>query len=451
MSAASTVPGAAQGTRAELARAIAWLLLLPLVLVGPSLLPGQRFLPLAPVLFEPLASEQPAAAEDARFGANFLASDALFPMLTDAREMREDLRRGELPLWSPTTALGAPLFAQTMFGALYPVHWLAFVLEPDVALGWIALVDLALAGLGLFLFVRRLGVSFGAALVGAAVFQTAGFASANLHDAMKVEAGLWLPWILLALERLARGERRALAWLSACVALAFFAGFAPIAVFVVAAAFVFALARARSAESAVPFVARACLGLALGLALAAIQLLPAADAYAQSTRAERQDPVHAGDGVALAASLTLIAPELFGRADEAVFAPANAAVWWLARPGERELAANANLLEWNLFAGSLALALALAAVFARPRAALFPALLALVALGFAQGWPGIAWLRAVPGFDLGSPARAGVLAWTAWAWLAAIGAEALIARERRAGAAALAACAAFLALGLCLA
>src|SRR5690349_8100622 len=173
-------PGATATARArpgELWRALALLFVLPLLLVGPSLLPGKRFLPLAPVALEPLASENPAAGAEAWRGVDFLASDALFPMLTDARAMRDALHRGELPLWEPNAGLGAPLYAQSMFGALYPPHWLAFVLEPDVALGWIALVDLVLAGLGLYLLARALGLGFGAALVGAAVFQTAGFAS----------------------------------------------------------------------------------------------------------------------------------------------------------------------------------------------------------------------------------------------------------------------------------
>ncbi len=167
MSAANSVPMAARTNSRELWCAILWLFVLPLVLIGPSLLPGSRFLPLAPVALEPLAGENPSAAALAWRGVDFLGSDALFPMLSDAKEMRAALWRGELPLWDPKLGLGAPLFAQTMFGALYPLHWLAFLFEPDVALGWIALIDLVLAGLGIFLFTRRLGMSFGAALVGA--------------------------------------------------------------------------------------------------------------------------------------------------------------------------------------------------------------------------------------------------------------------------------------------
>ncbi|MEO6709714.1 MAG: YfhO family protein [Planctomycetota bacterium] len=447
---AQPVPSGARGTRAEFWRALAWLLLLPVVLLGPSLLPGKRFLPLAPVAFEPLASENPAAAAEAWRGVDFLASDALFPLLSDARAMRASLRRGELPLWDPTTALGAPLYAQTMFGALYPPHWLAFVMPADLAMGWIAWIDLVLAGLGLYLFTRSLGLSFGAALVGAAVFQTAGFASANLHDVMKVEAGLWLPWTLLAIQRVLDGERRAMVWLAGSTALSFLAGFVPIAIFCAAAALAYALVRGIARERAASGIARCALGLLLGIGLSAVQLIPTAEARGESTREARIDPTHAADGLPLEASLTLVAPEIFGRADEPVFAPVNASVWWLARSSEREQASNANLLEWNSFAGALGLALAVAAIFARTRASLFPAILALLSLGFAQGWPGIHLLRAIPGLDLGSPARAGALAWTAWAWLAAIGAEAVMLRERRSRLALLA-CAAFVVLGLALA
>jgi len=449
MSAPPTAPAERLAPSRELWRALLGLLLLPLLLVGPSLLPGQRFLPLAPVGFEPLASEFPEAAAVAWSGANFLAADGLFPVLSDALAMRAALAQGELPLWDPTLGLGAPLFAQSMFGALYPLHWLAFLIEPDLALGWIALADLLLAGLGMYLFARRLKLSFGAALVGAAVFQAAGFASANLHDLMKVEAGAWLPWSLWAIERLLARERGALACLAGSIALSFLAGFPPIAIFCAAAAGAYLLLRASRGARSLRAGLQGAGALALGLGLAAIQWVPTAEALGQSTRTPRADPVHAADGLPLAANLTLLAPEVFGRADEAVFSPSNAGLWWLARAGEREIAANGNLLEWNLFAGALALALGAAALCARPRAALFPALLALFSLGFAQGWPGFALLRALPGFDLGSPARAGVLAWCAWAWLAALGAQALLSRERGALAAPLAA-AFFLALGAAL-
>ncbi len=432
---------------AERVLAICLLLLLPLILVGPSLLPGKRFLPLAPVALEPLAQENPQAATEAWIGVNYLASDALFPVLSDAARMSAAIRSGELPLWDASTALGAPLFAQSMFGALYPLHWLAFVLDPDVALGWIALLDLFLAGAGLYCFARQRSLSFGAGLIGAAVFQTAGFACANLHDLMKVEAALWLPWALLAIDRVLLGERRYLSLLTLSVGLSFLAGFVPIAIFCAAAAAAYGTLRCIEMPAARPRIGRPWLGIGLGVALASIQLLPMAEAHRESSRSPRRDAIHAADGLPLASSLTLVAPELFGRADEAVFAPGNSTAWWLARASERELALNVNLLEWNLFAGALALSLAAAAIFARPRAAWFPAGLALLALGFAQGWPAISWLRALPGFDLGSPARAGAVAWIAWAWLAALGADALLNRERRVWLA-LTALAALCALGL---
>jgi hypothetical protein len=439
--------------RREFWLALAALLLFPLVLVGPSLLPGARFLPFAPAALEPLASENPAAAAAALRGVDFLASDGLFPLLSDAERMSAALSAGEWPLWDPSAGLGAPLFAQSMFGALYPPHWLAFVLEPSLAFGWIALSALVLAGLGLYGFARRVGLSHGASLVGAVCCQGAGFAVANLHDFNKLEAGLWFPWTLSAILALLARERGAPWKLALTVALSWLAGFAPIAAFCTLAALLFLIVRGLASRASPLLVARG-LGLILaGFGLAAIQWVPTREAFSESTRGERPTSLGgapAADGLPLSSSLTLVAPEVFGRADEPVFAPSNAGAWWLARPREREQAFHANLLEWNLFAGSLALSLAAAAIFARPRQAVFPLALALASIGFAQGWPGLSSLAALPGLDLGSPARAAVLAWCGWAWLAALGAEALLAGERRAWAGPFA-CLLFAILGLALA
>ncbi len=40
----------------------------------------------------------------------------------------ETLKRGELPLWNPSSGMGAPLFANYQTGLLYPPNWLYFVL-----------------------------------------------------------------------------------------------------------------------------------------------------------------------------------------------------------------------------------------------------------------------------------------------------------------------------------
>lgn len=208
---------------AERAERPAWrralLLILPLLLVGPSLMPGKRLLPIAPVCFEPLATEHPAASQTAWEGANYWTADRLFPALSDEVAARSAFESGHLPLWTPLAGLGAPLAAGSIAGIWYPPRLLWLLLPPDVATGWHALLAVFLAGLGMQLFLERRGLSTTAALIGALAVQGSGFGVANLHLAMKFDAALWLPFSLWAIEGLfarRRGAPFALAFSIAC-------------------------------------------------------------------------------------------------------------------------------------------------------------------------------------------------------------------------------------------
>jgi len=430
----------AQRTRRVLATLFA-LLALPLALIGPALLPGHLFLPLLPSALEPLASEDPAAAARALERANYLTSDRIFPCLTDQLEIRAQFLRGELPLWEPKLGLGLPLFATAITGTLYPPNWLSLLIPPERAAGPLAVLTLFLAGLGMLLFLQRNGRSRAAALIGALAVQAGGFAAANLHYPMKLDAALWLPWSLWAIDGLALRKRGAGPALQASIALSLLAGFPPIAIFCGCVAALYALVRLGPLASAFGLARRgsahgrligALVFGVLGVLSASVQLAPTFEASQASLRQARSaSDVHA-ERLPLASNLGLAVPDLFGAPDEPIFAPGLPAAWWLTGADEADQAQGANPLEWNTYCGALVLLLALVGACCARRAALFPALIALVALGFAQGWPLVRALHALPGFNLGAPARALCIAWIALPWLAALGADALLAGRRAA-------------------
>ena len=108
-------PGAGAGAD-EAAEPVRWrralvLILAPLLLLGPGILAGKRFLPHLPVANDPLAAEDPAAAALAHERANLVLGDRVFPFLTEQLVMAEELGGGSLPTWSPELGLGLPLFA----------------------------------------------------------------------------------------------------------------------------------------------------------------------------------------------------------------------------------------------------------------------------------------------------------------------------------------------------
>lgn len=423
MSSASPPPDPAHAPAWRLSILLLGVWLLPLLLVGPSLAPGKRFLPFAPVQFEPLRSEYPQAARAADPGTNQWTADRIFPVLTDQLGLARAAQRGETGAWDPHLGLGLSRLGNAIHGPDYPLNLCLRWLPGDRAAAPLALLSLALAGLGLGLFLRSRGCSLAATAVGVLALQSAGFGPRNLHYGMKVDAVLWLPWTWWALEGWARGRRAALPAVGLFAGLPFLAGFPPIAAFAWCAALAFAAARLwRSGwRRWLP----AALALALAPLLGAPQLLPTLAASADSLRQVKGAEALAREALPPASAASLLLPDLFGSPlhEPEAFGPA--AAWWLARSGDSERTQLAQGLEWDCYGGAAALLLLLLALGCAPRQALWPAGLALAALGFAQAWPGLRLLYHLPLLGGGAPARALALAWIALAWGAAAGAEAL--------------------------
>ncbi|HXW33207.1 MAG TPA: hypothetical protein VEJ87_01425, partial [Acidimicrobiales bacterium] len=114
-----------------------------------------------------------------------------------------DLRHAHLPLWNPYIWSGSPLLAGFNAGAAYPSTAL-FAIFPNV-LAWFvnqALVYV-IAAAGMLALMRVLGRSWIAAGLAAGVFSYGGFMALQSVHIDLVQAGAWLPWAFVALDRLA--------------------------------------------------------------------------------------------------------------------------------------------------------------------------------------------------------------------------------------------------------
>ena len=417
-----------------------WLLLLvaPLLLIGPSLLPGHRFLPQLPIQYAPLRAEYPQAAEASEVGANLSTGDRILPFLTEQTEIRRQVKQGVLPTWEPKLGLGLPLFAGSLVSPAYPPNWLALLLPPDLAAGWLALFCLFIGGAGFYALAIRSGLSSGSAAVGAVAFQTAGWALTNLHLPMKVDSAVWLPWCLWAVQGLLQRKRLAGFWLSLFSACSFLAGFPPIAFFcavvVVCFSFFQLISERHSAGAAAPPLKtglQVIAFVALGFLGAGIQLLPSHEASAQSVRQEQTAERVASQALPNSAMFSLLVPDMFGSPEQFQSGPHPAAVW-LSGADDREPLLNFNALEWNAFAGVAVIALAIVALLASPRRAAFPLTLLIAAWAFAEGWPVMRLAYHLPGFNIVAPGRILAVQWFLAPWLAALGAQAIIDRRPRA-------------------
>lgn len=108
----------------------------------------------------------------------------------------------ELPLWNPYSFSGTPLLANFQSAPFYPLNILFFLMP--FAAGWSLLIFLGtlLSGIFLFLYLDNLTLSKWASVFGAITFSFSGFFVLWMEWGTITHAGLWLPLILLSIDKL---------------------------------------------------------------------------------------------------------------------------------------------------------------------------------------------------------------------------------------------------------
>ena len=142
------------------------------------------------------------------FGGRYLlAGDNFFysyPMHTVAWRM---IREGQLPLWSPYTLSGYPLLSMTQLGLAYPLTWGHSFLPSYVAEQIYVLAPFLLVPIFTYLYLRTVGRSPLAATLGALSFGYGGMMANPIgNSGMMTNAVLWLPLLLIGIERSRKGR-----------------------------------------------------------------------------------------------------------------------------------------------------------------------------------------------------------------------------------------------------
>jgi len=230
----------------------------------------------------------------------------------------QQIRDGNLPLFDPYLWSGTPLLASWNAGAAYPLTWL-FAVLPAVAAWTINLsVTWAVAGVGLFFFLRALRLASLPSLLGAFSFAFAGAMSAQVSHFGLVAGLSWVPLQLLSVVRIteATGGRARLIWaavLAATSGLTILAG-EPRAIddaFVIVVLYAaWRITRLRQGRGGA--VAAVSAGLALGVGLGAVQLLPGLAAVASSQRAATSAALFNSGSLPVRWLLLMLVPDLLG-------------------------------------------------------------------------------------------------------------------------------------------
>jgi O-antigen/teichoic acid export membrane protein len=270
---------------------LAALFILPLLLTWQVTLGPKTMVP-ADNLFQWAPWASAAEALGATRPQNPLIGDLLIQNLAWKQFTRDSLAGGEIPLWNPYLFAGAPFLANGQHSALYPFSALFLVLPLEKAYGWFTVSQLWLAGVAMYAFARVLRMRRSGAAMAGLVYQGGGFivTSAAVFP-MIVAAVVWLPLVLSAIEKIIAGPARSrLLWLAlgvVALGLQALAGHAEFTYYTLLVAGLFAawrlaaVAWERRRVGTFGWAAdllRPSLWLlsmvALGLALAAVQLVP---------------------------------------------------------------------------------------------------------------------------------------------------------------------------------
>lgn len=257
--------------------------------------------------------------------------------------LHREMRAGRLPFWDPHQFSGSPYWSNGSGAPLFPLHLLFAALPLQI--GWVLLpwLRIVIGGCGAWAVARELGASRPAALLAALAFPLSGMITSFLLFPMGNTHAL-VPWVLLAVERLANG-RGSWPGLALAGGLQLLGGHPETPVFTALLAGVYLLVR--GSERPVVAWVRFLAGWTVAALISAVQILPLFLTLQESGKWLHTDlALPAPLGTVASLLLRLVLPDLFGN-------PARGD-WW----GPYNFAATA------VYAGTLTLLLAAAGLAA---------------------------------------------------------------------------------------
>ncbi|OGH18333.1 MAG: hypothetical protein A2770_00540 [Candidatus Levybacteria bacterium RIFCSPHIGHO2_01_FULL_38_12] len=133
---------------------------------------------------------------------NYLISDPIkqqYPW----RELVISLeKKWQLPLWNPYSFAGTPLLGNVQSAPFYALNLLFFMFPFHIAWSILILLEPLLAGLFLYVYLRNLKLSKWVSVFGGISFAFSGFFTAWLEWGTVLHVGLWLPFILLCIDKI---------------------------------------------------------------------------------------------------------------------------------------------------------------------------------------------------------------------------------------------------------
>ncbi len=206
---------------------------------------------------------------------NLLLSDPVLQFQPWLEFNRRMILQGRLPLWNDLAGCGTPHLANSQSAVFDPFHLIAYLGSLPAALPWIAAARLWVAGLGMFVLTRSWGLGGWGRWFAGLTFPFCGFLIVWLLYPVTA-AGIWMPWLFWASDWvLERPESRRVGFLGLVVGCVVLAGHIQTSALVLlAAGFYVAWRIVPRIRGHLDRLAWWTFGIGLGLAIAAVTIVP---------------------------------------------------------------------------------------------------------------------------------------------------------------------------------
>ncbi len=199
----------------------------------------------------------------------------------------DSIKSGQFPLWNPFAFAGHPHAADFQSAVFYPLNIFGLFMSQIVFWHFLRLTPTILASFFTFLYLRNLRLSKLASIFGAITFGFSPFILTWGEEViMSPHSIIWLPLVLLGIDRFKEsGKGKFIALIAIPLATSFLGGYMQTTIYLcLFAAGYFLLRFGRNVFSQRGLMVIAA--FVFGALIAAIQLLPAAELYFRSARAQ---------------------------------------------------------------------------------------------------------------------------------------------------------------------
>lgn len=138
---------------------------------------------------------------------NFLVTDPVRQHYPWRQLSIKELFSGHLPLWNPYSLAGVPLAGNMQSAPYYPLNLIYLVTDFSTGWGLQIVLQIVLGGIFMAMFLRQKDLRAEAITLGVLAWVGSGFFIAWLELNSLVQAVIWLPLILLSLDKISEGKR----------------------------------------------------------------------------------------------------------------------------------------------------------------------------------------------------------------------------------------------------